>query len=99
MRYNRISADSHIDLCWLPPDLFTSNARAELKERVPRVVDGPDGPYWTSNKGLMRPRLRRRSFGSEARSGPEPSRRQNGRSRALRRREAASAASSIRICA
>ena len=53
MRYNRISADSHIDLCWLPPDLFTSNARAELKERVPRVVDGPDGPYWTSNKGYQ----------------------------------------------
>jgi hypothetical protein len=28
MRYTRISADCHIDLCWLPPDLFTSNASA-----------------------------------------------------------------------
>ena len=30
MRYNRISADSHIDLPWLPSDLFTSNATAAL---------------------------------------------------------------------
>ena len=22
MRYEMISADCHIDLCWLPPDLF-----------------------------------------------------------------------------
>ena len=52
MKYNRISADSHIDLPWLPPDLFTSNATAELKGRMPHVVDGPDGPYWTSKSGF-----------------------------------------------
>ena len=52
MHYNRISADSHIDLPWLPPDLFTSNASAELKERMPHVVDGPDGPHWTSKSGF-----------------------------------------------
>ena len=51
MRYTRISADSHIDLPWLPPDLFTSNASAALKPRMPHVVDGPEGPYWTSQKG------------------------------------------------
>jgi len=51
MRYNRISADSHIDLPWLPPDLFTSNASAALKERMPHVTEGPDGPYWTSKSG------------------------------------------------
>jgi len=51
MRYDRISADSHIDMPWLPPDLFTSNATARLKERMPHVVEGPDGPYWTSKKG------------------------------------------------
>ena len=51
MRYNRISADSHIDLPWLPEDLFTSNASAALKERMPHVVDGPDGPHWTSKSG------------------------------------------------
>ena len=51
MRYNRISADSHIDLPWLPSDLFTANATAALKDRMPHVVDGPDGPHWTSKKG------------------------------------------------
>src|SRR5688572_6631320 len=51
MQYNRISADSHIDLPWLPPDLFTVNASAALKDRMPHVVDGPDGPYWTSKSG------------------------------------------------
>ena len=28
MRYEMISADCHLDLCWLPPDLFTSRAAA-----------------------------------------------------------------------
>jgi uncharacterized protein len=51
MQYKRISADSHIDLPWLPSDLFTSNASAALKDRMPHVVDGPDGPYWTSQSG------------------------------------------------
>jgi hypothetical protein len=26
MKYEVSSADCHIDLCWLPPDLFTANA-------------------------------------------------------------------------
>ena len=51
MRYTRISADSHIDLPWLPNDLFTSNASAAMKDRMPYVADGPDGPYWTSKNG------------------------------------------------
>ncbi|HET8576502.1 MAG TPA: amidohydrolase family protein [Methylomirabilota bacterium] len=52
MDYTRISADCHIDLPWLPPDLFISNASAALKERMPFVTEGPDGPHWTSRKGL-----------------------------------------------
>jgi predicted TIM-barrel fold metal-dependent hydrolase len=51
MHYNRISADCHIDLPWLPADLFTSNASAAMKDRMPFVVDGPDGPRWTTKKG------------------------------------------------
>ena len=46
-----ISADCHIDLCWLPPELFTENAPANLKDRMPYVTDGKDGPYWTTRKG------------------------------------------------
>jgi predicted TIM-barrel fold metal-dependent hydrolase len=51
MRYSRISADCHIDLPWIPPDLFTANASAAMKDRMPYVTDGPDGPYWTCKNG------------------------------------------------
>ena len=51
MRYQRISADCHIDLPWIPPDLFTANASAALRDRMPYVTDGPDGPYWTAKNG------------------------------------------------
>ncbi len=52
MRYNAISADCHIDLCWLPPDLFTVNASAALRDRMPYVTDGPDGhKRWTTKSG------------------------------------------------
>ena len=39
MRYDMISADCHIDLIWLSPDLFTSNASAALKDRMPYVTE------------------------------------------------------------
>src|SRR5262245_21181491 len=51
MHYTRISADCHIDMPWLPPDLFAANASALMKDRMPYVVDGPDGPQWTTKKG------------------------------------------------
>src|SRR5437899_2145106 len=46
-----ISADCHIDLCWLPPELFTANASAGLRDRMPHVTDGPKGPAWVTSKG------------------------------------------------
>src|SRR5688500_15945183 len=51
MEYRCISADCHIDLCWLPHDLFVSNASASMKDRMPHVVDGPDGPKWVAKSG------------------------------------------------
>ncbi len=51
MDYRVISADCHIDLIWLPPDLFTSNARPAMKERMPFVTDSDDGPVWKSRGG------------------------------------------------
>ena len=51
MQYKVISADCHIDLPWLPPDLFTANASKELKDRMPFVTDGEKGPVWVSNSG------------------------------------------------
>jgi uncharacterized protein len=51
MRYELISADCHIDLVWLPPDLFTSSAAASMKDRMPYVTDGPQGPVWVTKQG------------------------------------------------
>ena len=51
MRYTRISADCHVDLCWLPPDLFSSSASLAMKDRMPYVTDGPKGPRWVTKKG------------------------------------------------
>lgn len=51
MHYQVISADCHIDLPWLPEDLFTSEARAGLEERMPYVVETEQGRFWTSRNG------------------------------------------------
>ena len=53
MRYERVSADCHVDLCWMTRTLFVD----EAKDRIPYVTDGPEGPFWTSKNG--------RSFGLE----------------------------------
>ena len=46
MSYRVISADTHLDLRWLPPDLFVSNAPQGLKQRMPRVQDTDKGARW-----------------------------------------------------
>jgi uncharacterized protein len=46
MEYRIISADDHIDLQWLPRDLWQRRVDREWRERAPRVVDTADGPYW-----------------------------------------------------
>jgi len=51
MKYERISADCHVDLIWLPPDLFTSNAPASLKDRMPYVTDTRKGKMWVARNG------------------------------------------------
>ena len=51
MQYQRISADCHLDMIWLPPDLFTSEAPRELKERMPFVSEGPNGKEWVARNG------------------------------------------------
>ena len=51
MKYDVISADCHIDLIWLPPDLFTANAPAAMKDRMPYVTDGPRGKEWVTKSG------------------------------------------------
>ena len=51
MEYTRVSADCHIDLCWLPPTLFTDEATPAMKSRMPYVASGPKGEYWTTPSG------------------------------------------------
>ncbi len=51
MEYRVISADCHIDLIWLPAELFTANATAEMKPRMPYVTDSDQGPIWVSAQG------------------------------------------------
>ena len=46
MDYRIISADDHIDMQWLPKDLWQKRVPAAWRERAPRVVDTPDGPFW-----------------------------------------------------
>jgi predicted TIM-barrel fold metal-dependent hydrolase len=46
MDYRVISADDHIDLPWLPRDLWDKRVPAAWRERAPRVVDTADGPWW-----------------------------------------------------
>jgi predicted TIM-barrel fold metal-dependent hydrolase len=51
MNFRAISADCHIDLCWLPPDLFTGQATAAMKDRMPYVGNSPKGPAWMTRQG------------------------------------------------
>ena len=43
MEYRFISADDHIDLRWLPKDLWTERLPASLRERGPHVVENEKG--------------------------------------------------------
>ena len=73
MKYERISADCHIDMCWMPPTLFQDEASEAMKDRMPYVVDGPDGPHWTSKNG--------RSFGLLNGVGPAGQKYEKGKHR------------------
>ena len=46
MSYEFISADTHLDITWLPGDMFVEGAPADMKDRMPRVKDTDAGPRW-----------------------------------------------------
>ena len=46
-----VSADSHIDMHWLPAKLFVDHASSVMRERMPHVIDSPQGRKWVTNKG------------------------------------------------
>jgi len=51
MDYKVISADCHVDLPWLPPELFVENAPAALKDRMPYVEIRDSGQFWVTKAG------------------------------------------------
>jgi uncharacterized protein len=46
MNYRIISADDHIDLQWMPKDVWQRRVPPEWRERAPKVVETTDGPAW-----------------------------------------------------
>ena len=46
MEYKLILGDSHIDMTWMPEDVFVENAPAKFRDTVPRVVETDSGPHW-----------------------------------------------------
>ncbi len=51
MDYKVISADCHVDLPWLPPELFVENAPAALRDRMPYVETRDSGQFWVTKTG------------------------------------------------
>jgi predicted TIM-barrel fold metal-dependent hydrolase len=47
MTHRFISADDHIDLRWLPKDLWSERLPARLRDRGPRVIENDNGAYWS----------------------------------------------------
>ena len=41
-----ISADDHLDIHAMPPDVWSSRLPKEWRERGPHVEETPEGPYW-----------------------------------------------------
>jgi len=87
MDYRIISADCHIDMTWMPGDLWVKNAPAKWSDQVPQVRESSDGPAGTRKTRSWR--LRRLGFGSDrVQRGLLEARREDVRSRLLRGRPA-----------
>ena len=52
MDYRCISADCHIDINWLPHDLFVANATQAMKDRMPYVTECAGGLSWVTKGGV-----------------------------------------------
>ena len=50
-----ISADDHMDIHALPPELFEERLPAALRDVGPRVVETENGPFWQAEGRLLSP--------------------------------------------
>ncbi len=55
MALRAMSADSHMDLIYLPPDTFTSRMDPAFGERIPRVVEKDGRQVWVSGASVLGP--------------------------------------------
>lgn len=46
MSYQIITADTHLDVTWLPGDMFVKGAPDRLKDKMPYVAQNKNGPRW-----------------------------------------------------
>jgi hypothetical protein len=49
MTYNVISGDCHIDLGWLPADLFLGNVPSKWKDKMPKVLETNGRRVWQAD--------------------------------------------------
>jgi predicted TIM-barrel fold metal-dependent hydrolase len=56
-----ISADDHMDIHVLPPDLWQSRLPKNLRDRAPKVVETDDGPWWESEGRRVSPSGRKQA--------------------------------------
>jgi predicted TIM-barrel fold metal-dependent hydrolase len=50
-----ISADDHMDLNVLPPDLWTTRLPTKYREQAPKVIPTDDGPWWVVGEKRVTP--------------------------------------------
>ena len=80
MMHRFISADDHIDLRWLPKDLWSERLPARLRERGPRVIDNDHGAFWSwEDQTLQSPWLLHRGAGERRHVGDRARRRHAAR--------------------
>jgi predicted TIM-barrel fold metal-dependent hydrolase len=53
VEYNIISGDSHIDMTWMPGDLWASQAPLALRDDAPRVIETDEGLKWTAEGKIL----------------------------------------------
>jgi len=81
MEYTYISADNHLDIAWLPADLWQKRVASRFRDQAPKVVETPNGSAWAwegdthgeSAAGSSNARLRERTFGFRGVATPEGS--------------------------
>ena len=73
MQYKYISSDDHMDLCYVPPDMWQERVPARFKEAAPKVVQTETGAGLVPRGkalGHLRHEARRRPQGRLRRGRP-----------------------------